>query len=163
MHQNLLRLYGSKIGDNVQTYGSFFRGIPSGLQIGDGVRIMAGGMLMVANQDASLVIGKNCYINRNATIDCHIGIKIGERVGIGPNTYIGDFDHGRAQGTGRAMYGSKAEILIEDDTWIGANSVILKGVRIGAGATVGAGSIVTKNVGAGEVVAGNPARLIGGI
>nr|WP_249033338.1 DapH/DapD/GlmU-related protein [Silicimonas algicola] len=58
------------------------------------------------------------------------------------------------------MYGRKGEVIIEEDVWIGANATILRGVTIGVGATVGAGSVVTKNVDAGDMVAGNPARRI---
>ena len=51
-------------------------------------------------------------------------------------------------------------ITIHDDVWIGANSVVLPGITIGAGAVVAAGSIVTKDVEENAIVAGNPARLI---
>ena len=50
--------------------------------------------------------------------------------------------------------------VIEDNVWIGINSTILPGVRIGYGAIVGAGSVVTKDVPAMTIVAGNPARII---
>lgn len=51
-------------------------------------------------------------------------------------------------------------MVISDDAWIGLNAIILKGVKIGKGAIVGAGSVVTKNVPDMAVVAGNPARII---
>lgn len=49
---------------------------------------------------------------------------------------------------------------IGNDVWIGANAIVIQGVKIGNGAVIGAGSVVTKNVGDYEIVAGNPARLI---
>lgn len=55
---------------------------------------------------------------------------------------------------------SKRSILIEDDVWVGANSVILPGVTIGHGAVIGAGSVVTRDVAPNTVCAGNPARLV---
>ncbi|MDB5024597.1 MAG: antibiotic acetyltransferase [Mucilaginibacter sp.] len=55
---------------------------------------------------------------------------------------------------------SKGPVVIEDDVWIGSNAVILSGIKIGRGAVIGAGAIVTKNVDAYTIVAGNPARLI---
>ena len=55
---------------------------------------------------------------------------------------------------------SAFSVKIEDDAWIGFNSVVLKGVTIGEGAIVGAGSVVTKDVAPWTIVAGNPARVI---
>jgi acetyltransferase-like isoleucine patch superfamily enzyme len=55
---------------------------------------------------------------------------------------------------------SKASITVEDDVWIGANSVILPGVTVGRGAVIGAGSVVTKDVAAYTICAGNPARVL---
>lgn len=55
---------------------------------------------------------------------------------------------------------SKGKIIIEDDVWIGSNSVILSGVRIGRGSIVGAGSVVSKDIEPYTICAGNPARII---
>jgi maltose O-acetyltransferase len=52
-------------------------------------------------------------------------------------------------------------VVIEDDVWIGLNAIILKGVKIGRGAVVGAGSVITKNVDPFTVVAGNPQKVVG--
>ena len=54
----------------------------------------------------------------------------------------------------------KRNIIIEDDVWIGANSVILPGITIEQGAVIGAGSVVTKDVPSYAIVAGNPAKII---
>ena len=54
----------------------------------------------------------------------------------------------------------KKPIIVKDKSWIGFNSIILKGVTIGEGAIVGAGSVVTKDVPDWAIVAGNPAKLI---
>jgi len=53
-----------------------------------------------------------------------------------------------------------ALITIEDDVWIGANSIVLKGVTIGARSIIGAGSVVTKSIPPDSIAAGNPARVI---
>ena len=55
---------------------------------------------------------------------------------------------------------SASPVIVEDDVLIGANSVILEGVKVGKGAVVAAGSVVTKDVPEGVVVAGSPARII---
>ena len=62
---------------------------------------------------------------------------------------------------GAVDYSGQSRIVIEDDVWICQGSMILKGVRIGAGAVVGAHAVVTKDVPAGAIVAGNPAKVIG--
>lgn len=54
-----------------------------------------------------------------------------------------------------------APVIIEDDVWIGIGAVILQGVRIGEGSIVGAGSVVTRNIPAGSIAVGVPARIIG--
>jgi len=56
--------------------------------------------------------------------------------------------------------GESGEIVIEDDVWIGAKATVLKGVRIGKGAVVAVGSVVTKDVPANAIVAGIPAKVI---
>lgn len=53
-----------------------------------------------------------------------------------------------------------APIVVEDDVWVGAHSIILKGVTIGARSIIGAGSVVTKSIPADCVAAGNPCRVI---
>lgn len=55
---------------------------------------------------------------------------------------------------------SKGSIVIEDDVWIGSNSVILSGVTVGRGSIIGAGSVVTRDIPRYSIVAGNPAKII---
>ena len=55
---------------------------------------------------------------------------------------------------------SEAPVVIEKDVWLGANVMVLPGVRIGEGAVVGAGSVVTRSIPAMTMAAGNPARII---
>jgi len=56
--------------------------------------------------------------------------------------------------------GSDGRVVIEDDTWIGANTLILKNVRIGEGSIIGAGSVVTKDIPPYSIAVGNPAKVI---
>jgi len=55
---------------------------------------------------------------------------------------------------------AKKEVILEDNVWVGANAIILKGVRIGKNSVIGAGSVVTKDVPSNVVVAGNPAKIV---
>ena len=91
-------------------------------------------------------------------------IAIGHHVKIGANTTVMDTDFHPLDPEIRRVHPQKANtapVVIEDDVFIGMNCLVLKGVRLGKGCVVGAGSVVTKDVPAGTMVAGNPARIVG--
>ena len=90
--------------------------------------------------------------------DCGRNIRIGNDVFIGPKVNLITINHDVNPDNRSATYGRP--IVIEDKVWIGIAATILPGVRIGYGAIVGAGSVVTKDVPAMTVVAGNPAKVI---
>ena len=109
--------------------------------------------------DPCLVIGENFYANAY----CHMlgDIRIGNDVMLGPKVTIWARDHGmRKDVLMRLQSHEAAPITIGDDVWIGAGAIVLRGVQIGHGAVVGAGSVVTKNVPDWAVVAGVPAKII---
>ena len=81
---------------------------------------------------------------------------------IGPAAQILAADHPRDAKTRRDRLEFGRPVRIGHDVWIGAAAIILPGVTIGDGAVIGAGSVVTRDVGAHQTVAGNPARRIGG-
>lgn len=111
-------------------------------------------------------IGKNAVIMMGAVIN--IGAEIGEGTMVDMNAVVG----ARGQlgkrvhlGAGAVVAGvleppSKTPCIIEDDVLIGANAVILEGVRVGKGSVVAAGSVVVEDVPNGVVVAGTPAKII---
>ena len=101
------------------------------------------------------------FIQQCCTFFGRGGITIGNDVFIGPKVNLITINHDPNPENRSATYGRP--IVIEDKAWIGINSTILPGVRIGYGAIVGAGSVVTKDVPPMTVVAGNPARFIKGI
>ncbi|GAU77162.1 2,3,4,5-tetrahydropyridine-2,6-dicarboxylate N-acetyltransferase [Fusibacter sp. 3D3] len=113
------------------------------VKIGDQAVIMMGAVINIGSE-----IGSGTMIDMNAVL--------GARATIGANCHVG---------AGAVIAGvleppSATPVIIEDDVLIGANAVVLEGVRIGKGAVVAAGSIVTKDVAAGMVVAGSPARVV---
>jgi hypothetical protein len=97
------------------------------------------------------------YANQGVAITCFEEISIGRDIAIGPEVMIRDSDSHLITGSAR---GSTAPIRIGDRVWIGARAMILKGVTIGDGAIVAAGAVVTKDVEAGTLVAGVPARYV---
>ncbi|MEP6803990.1 MAG: acyltransferase [Flavobacterium sp.] len=104
-------------------------------------------------------VGENSIINQYSCIYGHA--LIGENVMIAPHVMLAGGYHNSSKTDIPMMLqgdGSKGPIVIEDDVWIGANSVIMDGVTIGKGSIVGAGSVVTKNVQPYEIVFGNPAK-----
>jgi acetyltransferase-like isoleucine patch superfamily enzyme len=90
-------------------------------------------------------------------------IIIGSRVTVGANSIIADTDFHPLDAARRRtapLDGATAPITIEDDVFIGMQCLILKGVTLGAGSVIGAGSVVTRDVPPGVIAAGNPARVI---
>lgn len=88
-------------------------------------------------------------------------IRVGARTTFGPNCFVTAADYGLAAGeriTDQPM--RERDVVIGEDCWIGTKAVITAGVTLGDGCVVGAGSVVTRDVPAGAIVAGIPARLI---
>ena len=119
-------------------------------------------VLATRSADAVIQIGDDCGFT-GVTLVAAERIQIGHRVQVGANSTIVDTDFHPLTAEARArdfLAGAHAPIMIEDDVFIGLQSLILKGVTIGRGSVVGAGSVVTRDVPPGVVVAGNPARII---
>ncbi len=112
-------------------------------------------------------IGSDVYIGPGADfVSDSKTIKIGDKVLFGPNVSIRTDNH-NISSIGRFIYDSKKyflqddeEIVIEDDVWIGARVVILKGVRIGRGSVIAAGTVLTRSVPPYSVVGGVPGKII---
>jgi maltose O-acetyltransferase len=92
-------------------------------------------------------------------LDCN-EVRIGDHVMIGPAVQIYTPAHDLQAETRIQGWEVAKRIVIEDNVWIGGGAILLPGVTIGRNAVVGAGSVVTRDVPANTVVAGNPARMI---
>lgn len=113
------------------------------VKIGKNAVIMMGAVINIGAE-----IGKNTMIDMNAVVGAR-GI-IGENVHVGAGSII----------AGVLEPPSKTPVIVEDEAMIGANVVVLEGVKIKKGAVVAAGSVVTEDVPENSVVAGTPARVI---
>ncbi|HEV7918337.1 MAG TPA: acyltransferase [Solirubrobacterales bacterium] len=107
-------------------------------------------------------IGDNCYFNRGCYLVSHEELRIGKNCIFGQRVSIHDQDHLTEPvdvAPGERGYVS-SPVTIEDNVWVGAGAVILRGVNIGYGSVVAANSVVTKDIPAHSVAAGVPARVI---
>ncbi|MEA3213380.1 MAG: hypothetical protein QOE70_6437 [Chthoniobacter sp.] len=110
----------------------------------------------------SIVICDETYIGRSCEFNIQKSFRTGRHCLIASGCKFIDHDHGVE--IGRPMNqqpGPEAAIVLGDDVWLGVNVIVLKGVRIGDGAVVGAGAVVTKSIPAFEIWAGIPAKRIG--
>lgn len=142
-------------------------GNPIRIVLGDNVTL-SGITTIVGSKMADqpvLEIGSNSYVGYQTTIVTGQGVHIGAHVLIAGRVFLAGDDGHPADPLARRQNLPPAgeavqEIWIEDDAWIGECACVLKGVRIGTGAIVGAHAVVTKNVPPYSVVAGNPARIV---
>jgi len=105
-----------------------------------------------------LKMGNHSVVNQKCRLDTRGGVEIGDNVGIAAETCILTADHDpQAADCG----GRVAPVRVEDYVVIGTRAMILRGVTVGRGAVVAAGSVVTKSVAPFSIVAGVPARQIG--
>lgn len=120
--------------------------------------------ILETGRGGSLSIGDGSSIHPRCQINAYVSpIRIGQGVMIAPSCALYPYDHGIASGLpiGRQPLTSRGPIVIEDDAWLGFGVIVLSGVRIGRGAVIGAGSIVTRNVPDETIAVGSPARVIG--
>lgn len=100
------------------------------------------------------------YANFNLTLVDDTYIYIGNSVMIGPNVTLATAGHPVEPELRREVAQFNIPIHIGDNVWIGANSVVLPGVKIGENSVIGAGSVVTKDIPSNVVAVGNPCRVL---
>lgn len=142
-----------RFGTSVTAQGCRNISLAHGVRIGKGCHLYA--------RTGALEMGAHSALNVNVVVDADGGrIHMGAHVIVGPGTVIRAANHNFDRTDVPIMFQGSAygEIHIEDDVWIAANCTITPGVRIGRGAVVGAGAVVTRDVPPRTVVGGVPAR-----
>lgn len=122
--------------------------------IGENSAVNGGTMFVVSDE---ITVGSNVWISFDCLIMDHDGHPAAPDV---RRRDLPDFRNGRPKNWAAVR---RAAVTIEDDAWIGARAIILKGVTVGRAAIVGAGAVVTKDVPPYSIVGGNPAVVIGAV
>jgi len=141
-----------------------FQGWQGGaVELGEGVHLHRD-TIVETGLGGTLRIGAHTHIQPRCQFSAYKGsIKIGSRVQIAPYCAFYPYNHGIEAGQliSDQPVQTKGGIVVDDDAWLGVGVVVLDGVRIGKGAVIGAGSVVTRDVPEHGIAAGVPARLVG--
>lgn len=161
------------VGERLAFAGAVSKVANSTIRVGTDCAIF--GRLVCNKSPASISIGDRCFVGSGCLIDCCIGITVGSDVLVAQEVMIIDHNshsvfwryrqndlqaHLRGGDGKDWSVVEMAPVMIGDRCWLGARSILLKGVSLGDGCVVGAGAIVTKSFPANSLIAGNPARLI---
>jgi acetyltransferase-like isoleucine patch superfamily enzyme len=162
-----------KVGYHTKFYGItiFYRRPPSKIVIGDRCQFISNYttnlvgvnrkcIVATHSDNAVIQIGNECGFS-GTVIGAAKSIIIGNNVFFGANTLITDFDwHAVEPELRKTGKPKSAPIVIEDNVWIGINTVVLKGVTIGQNSVIGANSLVVKDIPANVIAGGNPCKVI---
>jgi acetyltransferase-like isoleucine patch superfamily enzyme len=156
------RCRGARLGPKNRIGGGCAIDRPWTIVSEERVQIERGVYLKTVSDTARITLGEHAFIGFGTELDIALELNVGRHALIAPGCFITDHVHGQRAGTRIDDQGTDARtVVIGDDAWLGAHAVVLPGVRIGEGAIVGAGAVVTRDVPAGAIVAGVPARIIG--
>lgn len=135
VRQMLSRLFGRQVDETLRVFPPFY-----------------------TDFGKNITIGKNVFINACCHFQDQGGITLGDGCLIGHNVVFATLNHGFAPADRTSLY--PAPIVLGKNVWVGSNSTLLQGIRIGDNAVIGAGSVVTKDVPANTIVGGVPARIL---
>ena len=160
-----VRLMGGRLGPGARIYGGariFTTGGGSRIEIGENFRLLRFAIVNTVVPGAKIVIGKWVHIGEASMVTAGQSVEIGDDVVVGPQTIIVDADHA-CEGANQPIRTQglvTKPIRIEQGVWLGGHVNVLKGVTIGRGAIIGAGSTVTRDIPPYAVAVGSPARVI---
>lgn len=169
----ILKINRVKYGREIKVYGVPRIENKGSITLGNNLRLVSarcaynsgnitGGVFLRTTRTGSINIGEDVCLNGTSIIS-EISVTLGNRIMIGANTVIMDTNSHNIPFENRLKRWDKIArkpVVIEDDVWIGASCFIMKGVRVGKGSIIAAGSVVTKNVEPFSIYGGNPAVFI---
>ena len=158
-HDELKLARNVYIGDRTIIYQSKDGGP---VELAEGVHLYSD-IIIETGDGGHIIIGADTHIQPRCQLSAYKGyIQIGSRVDIAPNCFFYPYNHAFAPGSAIRYQPliTKGGIIIDDDSWLGVGVIVLDGVRIGKGAVVGAGSVVTHDVPDEAIAIGAPARIV---
>ena len=159
-HDRLVMGRNVYIGDRVVIYNAKTGGE---VRLGDGVALYSD-IVIETCDDGGVSIGEETHVQpRCSIIGCKGSVYIGKRVEIASNCAFYPYNHAIVPGVRirEQPLVSRGDIHVGDDAWLGYGVIVLDGVRIGAGAVIGAGSVVTRDIPPEAIAMGVPARVVG--
>ena len=153
--------HATSLGEKVRLWGKPSVQNWGKLVIGDRVRLVSTvARLEIVVEDGLLEIGEGSFINYGCSIGATQLVRIGAHCSIGTYTILMDNDYHRLEPERRYERPESAPIILQENVWLGARVIVLRGVTIGAGSAVGAGSVVTHDLPPRSLAVGVPARVI---
>lgn len=152
--QRLMRAYNQTIVDDIEVRGPLLNQLLGA--IGEDVAIRPP---FYVDYGSNIYIGSNVFMNYGCVILDVCKVTIGDHCQIGPGVQIYAADHPRDPSERKSGIEFGRPVTIGENVWMGGHAIVLPGVTIGDDAIVGAGSVVSRDVPAGAIVTGNPARV----
>jgi acetyltransferase-like isoleucine patch superfamily enzyme len=132
------------------------------LSVGEGT-LLEPGCWITMSREARIAIGAGCFLNRNVMLAANERIEIGDHVMFANGCFVGDADHRYDDPDVPVTWQgfvTRGPVVIGSNCWFGVNVVVTGGVTIGERAVIGANSVVTRDIPAGMIAAGAPARPV---
>lgn len=151
-----------RLGKGVRLWGRPVIRNRGSLLIGDRVRMLStmAPLEIDVGRGATLEFGEGAYVNYGCSIGATLSVRIGAGSSIGSGSILMDNDFHSLEPERRNELPPSAPIVLEENVWLGVRAIVLRGVTIGKGSVIGAGSVVTRDIPPRSLAAGVPARVI---
>lgn len=158
----MLSARGARLGEKVRLGPRISVHRPWSVHLGDRCVLEAEVFLKVVDDAAVLIVGSDSFVGRGTEFDVLQSVTVGRHTLIAPGCFITDHGHRFGAESRIDSQGCSAlPVVIGSDVWIGTQSIILQGARVGDGAVIGAHSVVKGEIPAMAIAVGAPARIVG--